>query len=153
MSFRTTSTVVLHYPFELDPPYYALVNTDKEHDISWLSREECKPGHVPDGESLLIAQMSPEWSNTRYNESSEVIADETADLTAGLLDDDRLAAPDWTDSRGWRLAQPDSKPDGEPLSRAENHGLFFAGDWVEGEGRVHLALRSGLDIGGRILGH
>ncbi len=149
--FRTTLTCVLHYPFELDWPYYALVNTDKNHDIGWLSREDCKPGHVPDGENLLITQMSPEWSNTRYNEPAEMVANEAADLTADLLDDDRLTAPDWTDCRGWRLAQPDGAPDEEPLERAEKHGLFFAGDWVAGEGRVHLALRSGLDTGGRIV--
>jgi renalase len=148
--FRTTITAVLHYPFELDWPYYALVNTDGEHDIGWLSREEKKPGHVPDGESLLIAQMSSGWSNARYDEPSETIADVAAEATADLLDDDRLAAPDWTDSQAWRLAQPDGAPDGESLERAESHALFFAGDWVAGEGRVHLALRSGLDAGERI---
>lgn len=148
--FRTTVTAVLHYPFELDWPYYALVNTDKNHDIGWLSREECKPGHVPAGESLLLVQMSPEWSHARYNEPSEAVAGAAADATADLLSDDRLAAPDWTDCQYWRLAQPDGGVDADPLERAESHDLFFAGDWVAGEGRVHLALRSGLDAGERI---
>jgi renalase len=148
--FRTTISAVLHYPFSLDRPYYALVNTDKDHEISWLSREECKPGHVPDGESLLIVQMGPAWSNARYNEPAEAVAADAADLTANLLDDDRLAVPDWTDNQAWRLAQPDDAPDSELLSRAESHNLFFAGDWVEGEGRVHLALGNGLKTGERI---
>ncbi|HET7324604.1 MAG TPA: FAD-dependent oxidoreductase [Halococcus sp.] len=149
--FRTTVSIVLHYPFELDRPYYALVNTDKNHDVGWLSREDCKPGHVPAGESLLVVQMSSEWSNARYNEPPEAVADAAAETTATLLDDDRLAAPDWTDCQGWRLAQPESGVDSGVLARAKNFGLFFAGDWVVGEGRVHLALRSGLDVGERII--
>ena len=148
--YRTTLTAVLHYPFEVDPPYYALVNTEGEHDIGWLSREECKPGHVPDSESLLIVQMAPGWSTERYAESTEQIADAAADATADLLDDDRLAEPDWVDSQGWRLAQPDDGVDEDVLDRAADHDLFFAGDWVAGEGRVHLALRSGLDTGERM---
>ena len=148
--FRTTLTAVLHYPFELDVPYYALVNTDKGHDVGWVSREECKPGHVPDGESLLIAQMGPEWSTEHYDDSSERSASEAAALVADLLDEERLADPDWTDTQGWRYAQPDGAVDSEPLAAAAEHGLFFAGDWLVGEGRVHLALRNGLEVGERI---
>lgn len=148
--FRTTLSVVLHYPFELDVPYYALVNTDKGHDVGWVSREECKAGHVPDGESLLIAQMSPEWSMEHYDDSPERMATDAAERVADLLCDERLAAPNWTDRQKWRYAQPDGTLDSEDRSRAEAHGLFFAGDWVAGEGRVHLALRTGLDAGGRI---
>jgi renalase len=149
--YRTTVTAVLHYPFALDRPYYALVNTDGEHDIGWLSREECKPGHVPDDESLLIVQMAPDWSAERYGERTEEIATAAAGMVAELLDDERLADPDWVDSKGWRLAQPDDAPDGESLERAGDEGLFFAGDWVAGEGRIHLALDSGLDAGERIV--
>ena len=148
--FRTTVSAVLHYPFALDRPYYALVNTDGEHEIGWLSREECKPGHVPEGESLLVVQLAPDWSTERYGEPTDEIAAAAADSVAELLDDERLAAPDWVDSKGWRLAQPDDGVDTELLARAEADGLFFAGDWVAGEGRIHLALDSGLDAGERI---
>ena len=148
--YRTTVTAVLHYPFALDRPYYALVNTDGEHEIGWLSREECKPGHVPEGESLLVVQLAPDWSTERYGEPTDEIAAAAADSVAELLDDERLAAPDWVDSKGWRLAQPDDGVDTELLARAEADGLFFAGDWVAGEGRIHLALDSGLDAGERI---
>ncbi|WP_435078634.1 NAD(P)/FAD-dependent oxidoreductase [Halococcus sp. AFM35] len=149
--YRTTITAVLHYPFSLDRPYYALVNIDGEHDIGWLSREECKPSHVPDGESLLIAQMAPGWSTERYGEPTDDIAAAAADMVADLLDDERLAEPDWVDGHGWRLAQPDGGVDGDLLDSAERAGLFFAGDWVDGEGRIHLALDSGLDAGERIV--
>jgi len=61
--YRTIRSVILHYPFEIERPYYALVNDDREHDIGWLARESCKPGHIPDGEELLVAQMAPDWSS------------------------------------------------------------------------------------------
>ena len=40
VEYRTIWTAVLHYPFELDRPYYALVNTDKDHEVGWIAREE-----------------------------------------------------------------------------------------------------------------
>ena len=148
--YRTVYTVLLHYPFELDRPWYGLVNTDREHEVGWLSREECKDGHVPDGESLLIAQMSPAWSSRRYDDPGEAVEADAAAIVAELLGDDRLADPDWTDRQGWRYALPDDGADTGILRQAEAHGLYFAGDWVAGDGRVHLAVESGLDASERI---
>jgi predicted NAD/FAD-dependent oxidoreductase len=148
--YRTIRTIVCHYPFELDRPWYALVNVDKAHPIGWLSREECKPGHVPDGESLLIVQMSPDWSTERYDDPLAAVADEVADGVATLLSDDRLATPDWVDDQGWRYALPDDGAARDVLARGEGDGLFFAGDWVVGEGRVHAALWNGIETGERI---
>ncbi|MFB6227547.1 MAG: NAD(P)/FAD-dependent oxidoreductase, partial [Halobacteriales archaeon] len=39
LPYRTIWTAVLHYPFEVDVPYYALVNADKDHEVGWISRE------------------------------------------------------------------------------------------------------------------
>ncbi len=148
--FRTIYSVLLHYPFELDRPWYGLVDTDREHEVGWLSREECKDGHVPDGESLLVAQMSPAWSSRRYDDPSDAVKADAAAIVAELLDDERLADPDWTDRQGWLYALPDEGADAETLRAAESEGLYVAGDWVAGDGRVHLAVESGLDVGERI---
>jgi predicted NAD/FAD-dependent oxidoreductase len=148
--YRSIWTAVLHYPFDLDRPYYALVNTDREHEVGWVSREECKPGHVPRGESLLVVQASPDWSVEHYDDPPAENVAELADLAAELLGDPRLADPDWTDHRGWRHALPDEGVDRDAVRSAEAHGLYCAGDWVAGEARVHAALRSGLDIGERM---
>lgn len=150
IGYRTQLTTVLHYPFAIDPPYYALVNADRDHDIAWVSREECKRGHVPDGECLLIAQMAPDWSIERYDEAAEDVTDAAAERVGELFDDDRFTSPDWTDVQRWRFALPESGADTEALARAEREGVFFAGDWVVGEGRVHAALRNGLEAGERI---
>ncbi|GAA0207604.1 NAD(P)/FAD-dependent oxidoreductase [Halobacterium noricense] len=163
VEFRTVRTLVLHYPFELDVPWYGLVDVDKAHEIGWLSREECKRGHVPDGESLLIVQMSPEWSTEHYDDPLDEAADAAATRAADLVGDDRLTDPDWVDDQGWRYALPNeglvgdtddgstAGADGDgvadAVATAREAGLFPAGDWVAGRGRVAAALWNGIDAG------
>jgi predicted NAD/FAD-dependent oxidoreductase len=94
--------------------------------------------------------MSPKWSTERYDDPSEEVKADAARLVAGLLDDDRLADPEWTDRQGWRYALPDSSIDRDAVRIAEDTGLYVAGDWVAGEGRVHRAVETGLDVAERI---
>ncbi|KAB1198288.1 MULTISPECIES: NAD(P)/FAD-dependent oxidoreductase [Haloferax] len=150
VQYRTIRSVVLHYPFEVDEPWYALVNTDKAHPLGWVAREECKEGHVPDGESLLVVQPSPEWSTEHYDDPQDEATAEVADMVADLLDDDRLRDPDWVDDQGWRYALPDGVANRDVIRSGELEGLYFAGDWTTGEGRVHAALWSGIEAGERI---
>lgn len=148
--FRTIWTAVLHYPFELDVPYYGLVDTDKDHAVGWLSREECKAGHVPEGESLLVVQANPDWSVDHYDDDPAENVDALAAHAADIVGDDRLAEPDWTDHQGWRYALPDESVLAGPLEAAEVEGLYCTGDWVAGEARVHVALENGLEVGERL---
>jgi len=149
--FRTVWTAVLHYPFELDRPYYALVNTDKDHEVGWIAREECKDGHVPAGESLLVVQANHEWSVARYDDDPAANVADLAALTADVLGDQRLTDPDWTDHQGWRYALPeDGVRAGAVEAAAAEADLYPLGDWVAGEGRLHAALRNGLETGERV---
>lgn len=148
--YRTIWTAVLGYEDGIERPYYALVNTDDEHDLGWISREECKPGHVPDGESVLIAQAAPEWSRARYDADHAGNVADLADRAADVLDEPRLAEPDWWDHQGWRYALPDGRADLEAVRAAEEDGLYAVGDWVAGEARVGAALTCGLDAAERL---
>jgi hypothetical protein len=150
VAYRSVWTAVLHYRFELDRPYYALVNPGKDHEVGWISREECKRGHVPDGETLLVVQAGPEWSRTHYDDPPAGNVAHLAASTADVVGDDRLADPDWTDHQGWRYALPDGSAPAGLLDEAGDHGLYFLGDWVAGEGRLHAALRNGLETGERL---
>ena len=138
--YRTVWTAVLHYRFEINRPYYGLVNTDKEHAVGWISREECKPGHVPDGESLLVVQASDEWSSAHYDADPARNVAALADHAADIVGDDRLRSPEWRDHQGWLYALPDSGVRRGPRSSAEAANLYCLGDWVAGEGRLHAAL-------------
>ena len=148
--YRSLLTVALHYDYRREEPYYALVDTSKEHDLGWVAREECKPGHVPDGESLLVVQPSPRWSAEQFDDSDREIAVAAADRTAELLDDPDRYQFDWFDAVRWRDALPDASADADALAGAADADLYFAGDWVVGEGRIHAALRNGLETGDRL---
>lgn len=147
--YRCILSVALGYSHPVERPYYALVNTDREHAMGWLAREECKPGHVPDGESLLVAQMAPDWSADRFDDGDDAVAADAARRAAALLDDDRLRSPDWHDTVRWRRALPDGGVDAVSVAAARDHDLYPAGDWVAGEARLHAALSSGLEAGER----
>jgi predicted NAD/FAD-dependent oxidoreductase len=151
VDYRTIYSAALHYPFEIDRPYYAIVNTDKNHAIGWVSREECKPGHVPAGESLLIVQASHEWSVANADEPARQNAKRLATKAASLVGVERLLDPDWTDGRLWRPALPKSRVSRESVVAARTAGLHIAGDAVAGEGRLHAAIRSGLEAGERVV--
>jgi hypothetical protein len=146
---RPTPSVALHYPFGLERPYYALLSRDPDHPVGWLAREESKPGHVPDGESLLVVQMSPAWT-AGTAPGREAAVECAAESAAALLDDDRLREPDWTDAVLWTAAQPDRGVDPSLFERALRHDLALAGDWVAGVARTYAALQTGLDAGRRL---
>ena len=148
--YRSILSVALDYPFEVDVPWYALVNADRDHVVGWLSREELKPGRVPDGETLFVVQMAPGWSADRIDAAAADVTDTVPELVAELLDDERFADPDWATLARWIEALPDEAVDTGPLRDAESEGLYFAGDWVAGDGRVHLAVENGLDVAERI---
>jgi renalase len=150
VDYRTVWTAVLHYRFELEVPYYALVNTDKEHPVGWISREECKPGHVPDGDCLLVVQANHDWSVTHYDDDPAENVARLADHVADVVGDPRLREPDWNDHQGWRYALPETDVDRSPLEAAEAENIFCVGDWVAGEPRLHAALANGLDTGERL---
>jgi len=147
VDYRTVWTAVLGYGFEIEAPYYALVNADKEHEVGWVGREERKPGHVPGGKTVLVVQASPGWSTARYDDPP---AQNVADLSrhaADIMGDPRLANPDWTDHQGWRYALPETGVRADAVRTAAQHGLYVTGDWVAGEARLHAAVRNGLETG------
>ena len=148
--FRTIRTLVLQYPFELELPYYALVNTDRDHAIGWLSRESCKPDHVPNGQSLLIVQMAPDWSTAHYDEPLESAADRVATMVAELLDDERLREPGWVDDQGWRYGLPNNSLGEDTVAAVEANELYLAGDWLAGRGRAHEAMWDGVETADRL---
>ena len=151
VDYRTIWTAVLGYQFQLDRPYYGLVNPGKDHEIGWISREECKPGHVPDGQSVLIVQANHEWSQRRYDDDPAANVRALAEMTAEIIDDQRLTEPAWTDHQGWRYALPEGGAPMGLLRSAEYDGLYFTGDWVAGEGRIHAALANGLETAERMV--
>jgi renalase len=128
---------------------YALVNTDRKHAVSWLAFEEAKPGYVPEGRQVLVAQMAAAWSETRLAQPHARIANEAAAEVSKLLG--ARITPRWWHVTPWAEALPDALLDPTAFAEAERHGVFFAGDGFAG-GRVHLAIEAGLAAAERLSG-
>ena len=150
-SYRRQFTVVLAFPEGAPRPEpYALVNPSGGHAVAWLAVESDKPGRAPEGATLFLAQMAPAWTDARYDADRDaVVRDATAEIESLV---GALPEPAWADTQRWRYALPDTAADPDALAPAEAAGLFAAGDAIAGQGRVHLALESGLAAADRIRG-
>ncbi len=133
-------------------PYYALVNTDKAHAISWLAWEHEKAAErVPGGAGLLIAQMAPQYSQEQWDTPDEQLVEDAAERVATLLDE-QLEQPVFRDVQHWRYALPVEKANGDEVNGAAlPNRLAFCGDAFVG-GRVHLALEHGVEVAKRMIG-
>lgn len=127
-------------------PFYALVNTDKAHAISWLAWEHEKaPERVPAHAGLLIAQMAPPYSREHWQTPNDQIISDVAKRVATLLNEP-LTQPTFTDIYRWQQALPTTKADAPSLNALTLPlGLAFCGDAFVG-GRVHLALEHGVAV-------
>lgn len=152
VSYRPLISVMLGYqPAPHVRPYYALVNTDKAHAISWLAWEHEKASErVPQQAGLLIAQMAPPYSREWWQAPSAEIISDVVKRVATLLDEP-LSSPCFTDICHWRNALPAETTDAEQLNAiAFPLGLAFCGDAFVG-GRVHLALEHGVAVARQLI--
>jgi hypothetical protein len=101
------------------------------------------------GQGVLIAQIGAAWSRDHWSDDSADVAQGVAELVSRLLGED-LDRPDWYDLERWQDALPDGGCDSARLHADD--GLYFAGDYVAGQGRLHLALESGWHAAERIGG-
>ena len=147
---QPVDVVALHYPFELDVSYYGLVSVERASDVVWVGRQECKPGHVPAGESLLTVQLGSLWSAANAGARAQETALEVAHRIAPLVGDERLREPDWWDHHRWGRGLPAGGPEESLCCEALAAGLALAGDWVAGVGQAHAALDSGLTAGRKL---
>jgi predicted NAD/FAD-dependent oxidoreductase len=140
-TYRPCLSVTLGYERPPRPrPWYAMVNTDRKHPISWLAYEHLKPDRHMAGQGVVIAQMAPVWSHEHRDDTIEALAATVANQVSTLLDEE-LRQPHWADREFWPYALPDHGCDGARLHTGD--GLFFAGDYLLGQGRLHLAIESG----------
>jgi hypothetical protein len=151
--YRRCISVTCAYATRPTVPWYALVNSDRTHPVSWLACEHDKPGHAPEGIGVLTAQMAHDWSIAHWDAAARGSVDgkalppylqEAASLIAQLLPADP-GAPLWANVQRWRFALPDSGADTAVLNGTAS-GLYFAGDFCVGQGRVHLAIENGWQV-------
>lgn len=129
---------------------YALINSDRKHGISWVSRESFKPNRVGSQDlEILVVQMSNGWSLERWEKTKEEIVEEAKKELEKLMGNSE-GKEEWADVQKWRYALPDlgyQKPDAEGVKQAAEIGLHFCGDMFIGAGRVMDAMISGYERG------
>lgn len=142
--YHAQFTVVLNFKgtFALARDAFALINSDRRHDVAWMSHENRKPGHVPAGESLFVVQMSPDWTARHYESPREDVIAAALEKATPFLGAD-LPPLNWSDSQRWRYAHPYTAADPEKMKPASAVGLYFAGDTFVGKGRVPAAIETG----------
>jgi hypothetical protein len=157
-AYRRSLSVALAYASRPDVPWYAMVNLDRQHAVAWLACEHAKPGHAPDGIGLMIAQMSDEFSAAHWDSvpkgtrsTAEVQASPALWQAHTAVQDlaGDLGGPLWADVHRWRYALPEQGADFDVLN-STGSGLYFAGDYVNGRGRVHEAIERGWQVAERI---
>ncbi|MEM9018073.1 MAG: FAD-dependent oxidoreductase, partial [Verrucomicrobiota bacterium] len=142
--FHPQFTVILNFKgtFSFPGDAYALINSDRRHEIAWLSHENRKVDRIPEGETVLIAQMAPGWTKEHWSAPQEVIIETSLEAVRRLL---RIDLPDlqWADTQRWRYAHPKTAASLEAMKPGAEIGLFFAGDGFIGKGRVPRAIETG----------
>jgi len=153
-TYRPCISVSLLFSGVFDPEYYALVNNDRAHPLSWVAVEHAKhAARVPEGHTLLTAQLAPQASRDVWNDDEATLTT-TVDGWVRALTGHQLPAPLWADRQGWRYALPDGRADATIVQAYEqSHGLYFAGDAHTGLGRIQLALTHGQAVAERIAAH
>lgn len=145
------SVALGYYPRPQTRPYYALVNTDKQHTISWLAweHEKCLE-RVPDGAGMLIAQMAPQYSREHMRTYDQELINDVARKVA-LLIDEQLPPPIFAAVQRWRFALPATRVDADELNTLTlPYSLAFCGDGFKG-GRICLALEHGTIVARQFL--
>ncbi|WP_322495126.1 NAD(P)/FAD-dependent oxidoreductase [Chloroflexus sp.] len=155
VQYRRSISITAAFPQRPAVPWYALVNTDRHHPISWLACEHDKPGRAPDGVGLLIAQMSDQWATAHWdglqkgtfspNDPLPPPIHEALAAIRVLAGD--LGTPLWVNVQRWRYALPDTAT---PLTTMDR--IVVAGDMTAGQGRVHLAIEDGWRAADQIRG-
>lgn len=140
--YRRCLTVTLALNRRIERPFYALVNVDRQHPIAWLALEHIKGvERCPPDQSLLVVQMAGRFSLENWGAPADELALAVIEIASAALNED-LRQPLWYDRQGWRYALPDGAANGAVMN-STGSGLFFAGDYTVGLGRIHLAIESG----------
>lgn len=154
VAYHSQFSLILGYdaPPVRERAFHALVNSDGLHPVAWLGFEEDKPGHIAGDASVMVVQMSPDWSADHYAVPPAQWIDEARTHVARLLAVE-LPPPDWWDCQRWKYAHPlPGMADAPALRAREADGLYLTGDGLLGKGRVPLAMKTGIDAAERMLG-
>lgn len=150
ISYRACLSVLLGFKESFpETHYHALIEPEQRHPLTWMSLESRKsPGRAPDGQTAIVAQLSPEYSRRKFDASDDEVVGDTVDYLRELAPD--LKDPVVSAVKRWKYSQPESVGMFESLNSPGNR-LVVAGDGVRG-GRVEYAFETGIQAARHLTG-
>lgn len=148
-SYRSCLSVLLGFEKPLTTQYYALLDPEQMHPLTWLSieNEKCS-GRAPEGHTAMVAQLNGPYSLSHFSAENSAVVDLVVDYLT------RLYGPGWDtpvvfDVKRWRYSQPEGIASFESVNRPGST-LLLAGDGVLG-GRAEQAYESGVKAANLLL--
>jgi predicted NAD/FAD-dependent oxidoreductase len=140
--YRPCISVLLGFALEMpELHYHALVDPEQRHPLTWLSVESAKcEGRAPEGQTAMVAQLSPQFSAMHYETEDGAIVSATVEYI------ERLYGSAWKnpvvfDVKRWRYSQPENVAMFDSVNQP-NSRLLVASDGLVG-GRVEYAYEAG----------
>jgi renalase len=153
VEYKVIYTLAVAFEPKINFDFYALINSDREHDISWVSLESEKKGRIAEekeNSSLFIVQMSDKFSSKCCN--SNLTND---DINSSIIEKLKSLLPQlnqnnskvsFTDSKLWKYALPKNKISQELVDKFREKNIFIIGDCLWGKGRVDGAILTGIEL-------
>lgn len=109
VQYRPCLSVMMGYekPFP-ETPYHAIIEPEQRHPLTWLCLESVKcPGRAPAGHAALVAQMSPAFSRSHFEDEPRRVAEIVSDYIERLFGT-AFAAPTCFDVMRWRYSHAEA---------------------------------------------
>lgn len=147
--YKMIFSLVIGFADSMDLDFYALINFDRAHAISWLSVENQKNGHITDkNTTVLIMQTSDEFSRDlkqKKLDEKNIISMIKAEFFS-ILPDFKEKTVIFEDLTKWKYALPSSKLNSKFIEFLSGRNIHIIGDGVIGKGRIDGCMRTGIDL-------
>jgi len=151
VEYKPVYSVAVAFEPKIEMDFYALINSDREHDISWVSVETEKKGRTS-GEKenfvMFIVQMSENFSKDCFNLATESINKRVIEKLKALLpqlNEDNVKVS-YVDSKLWKYALPKKGISSELIQKLNERNIFILGDSLLGKGRVDGSILTGFEL-------
>lgn len=150
--YKMIFSLIIGFKAKFNLEFYALINTDRKHAISWLSVENDKIGHINDEDLTVFVVQAADWfvrelQEKKYDEKENIsqIKKEFYKIMADLikLNENQVIFEELTQ---WEHALPVGKINSELIEDLKQKGIFLIGDGLIGKGRIDGSMKTGIDL-------
>lgn len=149
IEYYSIYSLSLAFESDLIFPFYALINSDRKHSISWLSIENCKNDRIKTPNTIcFVIQMSHSFTieTIKQNENEKQIINKILFELFKLIPVLEPLKISFSFLKLWENALPKTKIMDETLLFFEEKRIFINGDCLIGKGRLDGVILNGLNL-------